>query len=84
MIEKRPGRRPILKALAASAAAATIAMPRISRAAPQKLVVGKSVDLVQCLLQLGKRRHQILASPFGLADSRPVAPVIVGGNEGVW
>jgi ABC-type nitrate/sulfonate/bicarbonate transport system substrate-binding protein len=45
MQPKHPGRRPILKALAASAAAATttLAMPRIGRTAPQKLVVGKSI-----------------------------------------
>jgi ABC-type nitrate/sulfonate/bicarbonate transport system substrate-binding protein len=46
MREKRPGRRTVLKVMAASAAAgaASIAMPRIGRAAPQKLVVGKSIS----------------------------------------
>ncbi len=39
---ENPGRRPILKALAASTVAA-IAMPRIGTAATQKLTVGKSV-----------------------------------------
>jgi NitT/TauT family transport system substrate-binding protein len=41
----RPARRSVLKAMAASAVAgsASIAMPNIGRAAPQKLVVGKSV-----------------------------------------
>jgi ABC-type nitrate/sulfonate/bicarbonate transport system substrate-binding protein len=45
MRAKRPQRRSILKAMAATAAASatTIAMPRLGRAAPQKLVVGKSV-----------------------------------------
>lgn len=44
MVQRCLGRRPVLKAMAASAVAATtIAMPRIGRAAPQKLVVGKSV-----------------------------------------
>lgn len=44
MLQRRPGRRPVLKALAASAVASTsMAMPRLARAAPQKLVVGKSV-----------------------------------------
>ncbi len=41
MLDKRFGRRPVLRGLAASAAA--IAMPRIARAAPPKLVVGKSI-----------------------------------------
>jgi len=45
MRKQRPARRTILKAMAATAAtgAAAIAMPRIGRAAPKKLVVGKSV-----------------------------------------
>jgi NitT/TauT family transport system substrate-binding protein len=45
MREKRAARRTVLKAVAATAAigAASIAMPRIGRAAPAKLVVGKSV-----------------------------------------
>lgn len=45
MREKRPARRTVLKVMAASAAAGAtaIAMPRIGRAAPQKLVVGKSI-----------------------------------------
>jgi ABC-type nitrate/sulfonate/bicarbonate transport system substrate-binding protein len=43
---KHPARRTILKAVAATAAvgAGAIAMPRIGRAAPTKLVVGKSVS----------------------------------------
>jgi NitT/TauT family transport system substrate-binding protein len=42
---KQPARRSVLKAMAATAAAGatSIAMPRISRAAPTKLVVGKSI-----------------------------------------
>jgi NitT/TauT family transport system substrate-binding protein len=45
MRAKQPARRSVLKAMAATAAAGatTIAMPRIGRAAPQKLVVGKSI-----------------------------------------
>ncbi len=42
MSAQRLGRRPVLKGIAATAAAA-IAMPRIGRAASNKLVVGKSV-----------------------------------------
>lgn len=42
MQTKRLGRRPVLKGLAASAAA-TLAMPYVARAANQKLVVGKSI-----------------------------------------
>jgi ABC-type nitrate/sulfonate/bicarbonate transport system substrate-binding protein len=41
MLDKRFGRRPLLRGLAASAAA--VAMPRIARAAPPKLIVGKSI-----------------------------------------
>jgi ABC-type nitrate/sulfonate/bicarbonate transport system substrate-binding protein len=41
MLDRNLGRRPVLGGLAASAAA--IAMPRIARAAPPKLVVGKSI-----------------------------------------
>jgi len=46
MREKRPARRTILKIMAASAAAGTaaLAMPRIARAAPQKLTVAKSIS----------------------------------------
>jgi NitT/TauT family transport system substrate-binding protein len=42
---KQPARRSVLKAMAATAAAGatSIAMPRISRAAPVKLVIGKSI-----------------------------------------
>src|ERR1700749_2860256 len=42
---KQPARRSVLKAMAATAAAGatSIAMPRISRAAPTKLVIGKSI-----------------------------------------
>jgi len=45
MRARRPARRSVLKAMAAAAAAGatTIALPRIGRAAPMKLVVGKSV-----------------------------------------
>ncbi len=45
MRAKRPARRTVLKAMAATAAAGatSLAMPRIGRAAPQKLVVGKSI-----------------------------------------
>ena len=39
----RPARRTVLKGMAATAATTTLAMPRIGRAAPPKLVVGKSV-----------------------------------------
>lgn len=42
MTNQRPGRRPVLKALAASAAA--LAMPRIGRAATEKMVIGKSIS----------------------------------------
>ncbi|HEY3917113.1 MAG TPA: ABC transporter substrate-binding protein [Stellaceae bacterium] len=42
MSNHRLGRRPVLKGLAATAAA-SLAMPRIGRAAGEKLVVGKSV-----------------------------------------
>src|ERR1700721_505903 len=41
MLERRTGRRPVLKALAASAAG--LALPRIARAATDKLVIGKSI-----------------------------------------
>ena len=41
MLERRSGRRPVLKALAASAAC--LALPRIGRAASDKLVIGKSI-----------------------------------------
>jgi NitT/TauT family transport system substrate-binding protein len=42
---KQPARRTVLKAMAATAAAGatSIAMPRIGRAAPTKLVIGKSI-----------------------------------------
>lgn len=42
---KQPARRSVLKAMAATAAAGatSLAMPRIGRAAPTKLVVGKSI-----------------------------------------
>lgn len=42
---KKPARRSVLKAMAATAAAGatSIAMPRIGRAAPTKLVIGKSI-----------------------------------------
>jgi NitT/TauT family transport system substrate-binding protein len=43
MTIERPGRRPVLKALAASAAV-SIAMPRIGRAATEKMTVGKSIS----------------------------------------
>jgi NitT/TauT family transport system substrate-binding protein len=45
MRAQQPARRSVLKAMAATAAAGatSIAMPRISRAAPTKLVVGKSI-----------------------------------------
>ncbi len=42
MAIEQPGRRPILKAMAATAAA--IAMPRPARAATEKMVVGKSIS----------------------------------------
>jgi NitT/TauT family transport system substrate-binding protein len=41
MMIPRPGRRPVLKALAASATA--VAMPRIGKAATGKMVIGKSI-----------------------------------------
>jgi hypothetical protein len=45
MRAKPPARRSVLKAMAATAAAGatSIAMPRIGRAAPTKLVIGKSI-----------------------------------------
>jgi ABC-type nitrate/sulfonate/bicarbonate transport system substrate-binding protein len=43
MLDRRLERRPVLKGLAASAASA-IAMPRLTRAATRKLVVGKSIS----------------------------------------
>src|SRR5581483_7089527 len=42
MVHKRLGRRPVLKGIAATAAA-SLAMPYVARAANMKLVVGKSV-----------------------------------------
>ncbi len=88
MLEKRLGRRPVLKALAASAAAATTtAMPRIGRAAQEKLIVGKSVAtlLAYTPIDIGLannfyQKHGLDLEVVAFNGSARMHQAMIGGN----
>ncbi len=89
MREKRPARRTVLKAMAATAAAGvtTIAMPRIGRAAPPKLMVGKSVGtlLAYTPIDVGLandiyQKHGVELEVVSFNGSARMHQAMVGGN----
>jgi ABC-type nitrate/sulfonate/bicarbonate transport system substrate-binding protein len=87
MRAQRPARRTVLKAMAATAAAATIAMPRIGRAAPPKLVVGKSVAtlLAYTPVDVGLandfyQKHGVELEIVSFNGSARMHQAMVGGN----
>ena len=89
MRAKRPARRSVLKAMAATAAAGatTIAMPRIGRAAPPKLVVGKSVAtlLAYTPIDVGLannlyQKHGVELEVVSFNGSARMHQAMIGGN----
>ena len=89
MREKTPARRSVLKAMAAGAAfgAGTIAMPRIGRAAPPKLVVGKSIAtlLAYTPIDVGLannlyQKHGVELEIVSFNGSARMHQAMVGGN----
>jgi ABC-type nitrate/sulfonate/bicarbonate transport system substrate-binding protein len=89
MRPKHPARRTVLKAMTATAAAsvASIAMPRIGRAAAPKLVVGKSVGtlLAYTPIDVGLannfyQKHGVELEVVSFNGSARMHQAMVGGN----